>query len=57
MYYVPPAGMNILQMLKSPMVLMMLFSGVMAFAVPKMTVSTSVPSLPQASRQAGTRGD
>lgn len=52
MYYVPPAGMNILQMLKSPMVLMMLFSGVMAFAVPKMTVSTSLPSLPQASRQA-----
>jgi hypothetical protein len=39
-YYTPPPGMNIVQMFKSPMVLMMLFSAVMALVLPKLTVSS-----------------
>lgn len=38
-YYTEASAMNVLQMLKSPMVLMMLASGVLAFVVPKLTVS------------------
>lgn len=38
-YYTPAAGVNILQMLKSPMVLMMLASAFMAIVLPKLTVS------------------
>lgn len=40
-YFVPPPGMNVLGLLKSPMVLMMLFSGVMMYAMPKLQVSTT----------------
>lgn len=40
-FFTPPNSMNILQMLKSPMVLMVLFSGIMAVAMPKLTVSRS----------------
>lgn len=38
-YYTAPQGVNILAMLKNPMVLMMLFSGVMMYALPKLTAS------------------
>ncbi|KLT38413.1 hypothetical protein CC85DRAFT_331634 [Cutaneotrichosporon oleaginosum] len=42
-YYTEANAMNILEMLKSPMVLMMLASGVLAFAVPKMTAGMDDP--------------
>jgi hypothetical protein len=38
-FYTDARGLNIFGMLKSPMVLMMLFSGIMMFAVPKLMVS------------------
>ncbi|ODN80751.1 hypothetical protein L202_02907 [Cryptococcus amylolentus CBS 6039] len=38
-YFVPKGGMNILGMLKNPMVLMMLFSGVMMYGMPKLVAS------------------
>ena len=38
-YYTPPPGMNVVQMFKSPMVLMMLFSGAMALVLPKLTAN------------------
>lgn len=38
-YYEPVAGVNVLGMLKSPMVLMMLFTGIMALGMPKLLVS------------------
>lgn len=38
-YFTAAPGVNILGMLKSPMVLMMLFSGVMMYAMPKLQVS------------------
>lgn len=37
-YFMPAPGMNVLALLKSPMVLMMLFSGVMMYLMPKMQV-------------------
>ncbi len=44
-FYTDARGLNIFGMLKSPMVLMMLFSGIMMFAVPKLMVSGApVPS-------------
>ncbi|BEI82456.1 hypothetical protein CcaverHIS002_0303240 [Cutaneotrichosporon cavernicola] len=44
-FYTEANAMNILQMLKSPMVLMMLASGVMAFVFPKLTASMDDPEL------------
>ncbi|WVF66886.1 hypothetical protein IAT40_001629 [Kwoniella sp. CBS 6097] len=38
-YFTPKGGMNIVGMLKNPMVLMMLFSGIMMYALPKLTAS------------------
>jgi hypothetical protein len=38
-YFTPPPGVNLIAMFKSPMVMMMLFSAVMAIALPKITVS------------------
>jgi len=38
----PSAGSNLLGMLKSPMVLMLLFTGIMAFAAPKLLESLEV---------------
>jgi hypothetical protein len=38
-YYTTAQGVNILGMLKSPMVIMMLFSGVMLYAMPKLMAS------------------
>ena len=38
-YYTPAASVNIVGMLKSPMVLMMLFSGVMLFEMPMLIAS------------------
>ncbi|KAK8861378.1 hypothetical protein IAR55_002197 [Kwoniella newhampshirensis] len=38
-YFMPKGGMNVLGMLKSPMVLMMLFSAVMMWGMPKMMAS------------------
>ena len=38
-YYHQPMGMNILGLLKSPMVLMMIFSAVMLIGMPKLMVS------------------
>lgn len=38
-YFVPQSGMNMLGLLKSPMVLVMLFSGIMMWAMPKLLVS------------------
>lgn len=38
-YYTPAVGVNILQMLQSPMVLMMLASAFMALVLPKLSVS------------------
>jgi hypothetical protein len=38
-YYTPLGGFNLFGLLKSPMILMMLFSGIMMFALPKLTVS------------------
>ncbi|WWC68820.1 uncharacterized protein I206_102755 [Kwoniella pini CBS 10737] len=38
-YFINKGGMNILGMLKSPMVLMMLFSAIMLFALPKLTAA------------------
>ncbi|WVN90455.1 uncharacterized protein L203_105691 [Cryptococcus depauperatus CBS 7841] len=35
-YYTPKGGMNMLGLLRSPMVLMMLFTGLMMFALPKL---------------------
>ncbi|WVQ73836.1 hypothetical protein IAR50_003417 [Cryptococcus sp. DSM 104548] len=49
-YFVPKGGMNILGMLKSPMVLMMLFSGVMMYAMPKL-VSSMESTDPELSRE------
>jgi hypothetical protein len=40
-YFIPAPGMNMLGLFKSPMVLMMLFSGVMMYAMPKLQVSAS----------------
>jgi hypothetical protein len=37
-YYTPPPGMNVVQMFKSPMMIMMIFSAVMAIGLPKLTV-------------------
>ena len=46
-YYVPSPGLNnLLGMLKSPMVLMMIFSGVMMFGLPKLTVSSRMRMIP-----------
>lgn len=54
-YYTAAPGMNMLQMLKSPMVLLMLFSSGMAIALPKLTVSrASCPTL--AHRPSGNGG-
>lgn len=39
-YFTPPPGVNLIAMFKSPMVMMMLFSAVMAIALPKITVSS-----------------
>lgn len=38
----PSAGSNLLGMLKSPMVLMLAFTGIMAFAAPKLLESMEV---------------
>ncbi|CAD6564917.1 MAG: hypothetical protein TREMPRED_000397 [Tremellales sp. Tagirdzhanova-0007] len=38
-YFISPPGMNLLGMVKNPMVLMMLFSAVMMFAMPKIMAS------------------
>ncbi|RSH83331.1 uncharacterized protein EHS24_007009 [Apiotrichum porosum] len=38
-YFTPPPGVNLIAMFKSPMVMMMLFSAVMAIALPKITAS------------------
>jgi hypothetical protein len=38
-YFMPPPSFNALGMLQSPMVLMMIFGGVMMFAMPKLMVS------------------
>lgn len=40
-YFIPKNGMNMLGLLKSPMVLMMLFSGIMMWGMPKLLVSWS----------------
>jgi len=37
-YFIPAPGMNLMGLFKSPMVLMMLFSGVMMYAMPKLQV-------------------
>lgn len=37
-YFSSPGGMNVLGLLKNPMALMMLFSAVMMYALPKMMV-------------------
>jgi len=39
-YFTIPTGLNLLGMLKNPMVLMMMFSGIMMFAMPKVMVGT-----------------
>ncbi|GMK56308.1 hypothetical protein CspeluHIS016_0301480 [Cutaneotrichosporon spelunceum] len=44
-FYTAPNAMNMLEMLKSPMVLMMLASGVMAFVLPKVTANMDDPEL------------
>jgi hypothetical protein len=41
-YFIPAPGMNIIGMFKSPMVLMMLFSGVMMYAMPKLQVRVNL---------------
>jgi hypothetical protein len=38
-YFIPAPGMNVIGLFKSPMVLMMMFSGVMMYAMPKLQVS------------------
>lgn len=38
-YFIPKSGLNMLGLLKSPMVLMMLFSGIMMWGMPKLLVS------------------
>lgn len=40
-YFTPAPGVNVLGLFKSPMVLMMLFSGVMMYAMPKLQVRPS----------------
>ncbi|ADV25245.1 hypothetical protein I305_05458 [Cryptococcus gattii E566] len=42
-YFVPQSGMNMLGLLKSPMVLMMLFSGIMMWAMPKLLTNMDDP--------------
>nr|XP_019050161.1 hypothetical protein I302_00583 [Kwoniella bestiolae CBS 10118]OCF29091.1 hypothetical protein I302_00583 [Kwoniella bestiolae CBS 10118] len=54
-YFTPKGGMNILGMLKSPMVLMMLFSAVMLFALPKLTASMADMDPEMAKEMAETR--
>jgi hypothetical protein len=41
-YYEQPQGANIMGLLKNPMVLMLAFTGIMAFAMPKMLVCSTL---------------
>ncbi|OCF42370.1 hypothetical protein I317_03745 [Kwoniella heveanensis CBS 569] len=54
-YFMPKGGMNILGMLKNPMVLMMLFSGIMMYALPKLTASMADMDPEMAKEMAETR--
>jgi hypothetical protein len=44
-YFIPAPGMNVMGLFKSPMVLMMLFSGVMMYAMPKLQVRPFILTL------------
>ncbi|AFR98973.1 hypothetical protein C343_06961 [Cryptococcus neoformans C23] len=44
-YFIPKSGLNMLGLLKSPMVLMMLFSGIMMWGMPKLLANMDDPEL------------
>ncbi|WWC87669.1 uncharacterized protein L201_002560 [Kwoniella dendrophila CBS 6074] len=54
-YFTPKSGLNLGGLLKSPMVLMMLFSAIMLFALPKLTASLSDMDPEMAKEMAETR--